>query len=742
MSDQPRVAFCIPTLNAADELAGCLESIRRQAYPQDRIDISIADGGSTDNTAAIAARYGARVHPNPRRLCEPGVAVAIRQAQGDVVIPMAADNRLPDPHWLSRMTAPFVERLDVTVTFTHITVVPDDWALNRYFALTGGGPFYAFVYGDACNPRHMADRFPVEADTPSYQVFAFPARDYPAICLAQGVCIHRQRAEAALGAADPDVRAFDVLVETHMVQQRDDMTPLRRIAERGGRFAYVKDAGIAHRHVRSVREFFRKYRHRIENNLLRGQGYAARRSRLSPAHRLRELAWPLYSVTLVGPALAAWRGVRRDRDAAWWLHPVICATLTGLIGVVALQALAQRILSQRVTTFRARPLVLAGLATAAAYAALVAPGFIPTSFRYDTSLHGPHEARFLSGWQIKQHPRFRGNIVTRLGASQAVFEFPPISTPYPLLLKINIIPWEACRFSLAVNDHAIGTVVNTVRHRGDKHFLGMPPGITHATTPNRLSIINHTAETSTQWETMEIRNYRGTLRAPHWYLLSGFGPPHVRGQRLSPWRWLVSGLMGALLWYLTGPLRRSRLERITHGLLWGVAPAVFVVTALAGAPLVGTARGFWIWWLLPPVMAAIPRCPQWIGRGEQLIETLASKATTALVETWGAWWEQWLMRWVPHRWLQPIRRLLRVVTGVIAWLFVMVPLSLEFIWRWWRQAPMLNAWYGFAGLLGAATICWYLQWAAVAEWLGTCAFGVLVLGLLGVLMAPSARKSR
>lgn len=342
MTEQPRVAFCIPTLNAAADLAGCLESIRRQSYPQDRMDLSIADGGSTDRTVAVAGQYGARVHQNPRRLCEPGVAVAIREGRGDVVIPMAADNRLPDPQWLSRMVAPFVETPDVAVTFTHITAAPNDWALNRYFALSGGGPFYAFVYGDACNPRRMADRFPVSTDTPAYQVFAFHDREYPAICLAQGVCIHRPRAEAALRRADPAAGSFDALVETHMVQQRDDMTPLHRVAECGGRFAYVKEAGIVHHHVRDLREFFRKYRHRIENNLLRGQGYATRRSRLSPTHRLRELAWPIYSVSLIGPSVAAWRGARRDHDAAWWLHPVMCAALTGLMGFVVCAAALDR----------------------------------------------------------------------------------------------------------------------------------------------------------------------------------------------------------------------------------------------------------------------------------------------------------------------------------------------------------------------------------------------------------------
>ena len=76
-------------------IAACLDSILASDYPQDRLEILVADGQSTDGTRGILIRYAAR-HPRsaagqsaraPRR---PASTVAIRAASGDIVIRMDA----------------------------------------------------------------------------------------------------------------------------------------------------------------------------------------------------------------------------------------------------------------------------------------------------------------------------------------------------------------------------------------------------------------------------------------------------------------------------------------------------------------------------------------------------------------------------------------------------------------------------------------------------------------------------
>ena len=101
MSHLPKVSFLIPTLNAEGILENCLQSIRRQDYPQDQIEIVVADGGSADATRQVAKKYGAIVLDNPRRGYDSGKCVALSGATGEFVAFVDADNELAHADFLS-----------------------------------------------------------------------------------------------------------------------------------------------------------------------------------------------------------------------------------------------------------------------------------------------------------------------------------------------------------------------------------------------------------------------------------------------------------------------------------------------------------------------------------------------------------------------------------------------------------------------------------------------------------------
>ncbi|HYL26911.1 MAG TPA: glycosyltransferase, partial [Candidatus Nitrosotalea sp.] len=72
-----RFSLMLPVFNEAARLPAILESIRRQRYPADFVELLVADGGSTDETAAIARAFGARVYDNPVRRAEPGAGMLL-----------------------------------------------------------------------------------------------------------------------------------------------------------------------------------------------------------------------------------------------------------------------------------------------------------------------------------------------------------------------------------------------------------------------------------------------------------------------------------------------------------------------------------------------------------------------------------------------------------------------------------------------------------------------------------------
>ena len=83
-NELPSVSFLIPTLNAASVLEPCLKSIVAQDYPKDKIEIVIADGGSTDKTLVLAKKYGAKIYQNVLKTGEAGKAVAFKKAKGEL----------------------------------------------------------------------------------------------------------------------------------------------------------------------------------------------------------------------------------------------------------------------------------------------------------------------------------------------------------------------------------------------------------------------------------------------------------------------------------------------------------------------------------------------------------------------------------------------------------------------------------------------------------------------------------
>jgi len=133
----PSISILIPTLNAASFLGKCFESINKQDYPRNKIEIIIADGGSTDKTLAIAKKYKARIYSNPLKTGEAGKAVACKKAKNELVALVDSDNYLPSKDWLRQMVAPFTDKEIIGSEPWEYTYRRGDGFIDRYCALMG-----------------------------------------------------------------------------------------------------------------------------------------------------------------------------------------------------------------------------------------------------------------------------------------------------------------------------------------------------------------------------------------------------------------------------------------------------------------------------------------------------------------------------------------------------------------------------------------------------------------------------
>ena len=93
LSDRPFVSVIMPVRNESRFIEESLGAVLAQDYPNDRLEVLIADGMSTDDTreiiSLVAASYPAipvKIIDNPARIASTGLNAALKQARGDVIV--------------------------------------------------------------------------------------------------------------------------------------------------------------------------------------------------------------------------------------------------------------------------------------------------------------------------------------------------------------------------------------------------------------------------------------------------------------------------------------------------------------------------------------------------------------------------------------------------------------------------------------------------------------------------------
>lgn len=311
----PKVSFIIPTLNAANILPKCLTAIRSQDYPASRIEIVIADGGSTDTTRAIAKQFKAIVIDNPEVLHEPGKTLASTIATGEILFYTDADNILSTHKWLKMMVQPYLDNPKVTGFLPQTIPALDSNPLDRYFGYLFTDPFTWFIYGNAANPKYYSLIYTPIYQTKSYSVFSFAQQNYPLFGLSQGVGTTRQFARTGEGHSD------DLLAGIQLMKN-------------GGLIAYIPLAGIYHYHIQGIANFTRKYRWRVRNNIqqnIKDMGITQRTQYFSIWRKMRMFLFLPYAFSVLLPFLDSIRLSVKHRDSVMLWHTPACIILGYII---------------------------------------------------------------------------------------------------------------------------------------------------------------------------------------------------------------------------------------------------------------------------------------------------------------------------------------------------------------------------------------------------------------------------
>lgn len=115
---KPLVSCIVPAFNSGRYIGEALDSILAQTYSN--IEIIVSDDGSTDDTASIVARYGARVRYLKQETLGPAATrnLGTAAAKGELLAFLDADD-LWHEQKLERQLDRFDVRLDLEACVTH-----------------------------------------------------------------------------------------------------------------------------------------------------------------------------------------------------------------------------------------------------------------------------------------------------------------------------------------------------------------------------------------------------------------------------------------------------------------------------------------------------------------------------------------------------------------------------------------------------------------------------------------------
>lgn len=336
--DLPSISVVTPTYNSGKSLEKCLGAVRSQDYPQDKIEIVIGDGGSTDGTLEIAGKFNARVFniPKEKQHAEYNRGVAFNEAKGDLVLILDHDNFIPYKTWLRDMVNPLLENPEMVATETcYYEYNKNHGLVDRYLtliALTEPLPYYL----------GKADRLPQTAktwvnlgkatDKGDYYLVEFEKDPRKIPSVGTNACLMRRQLVVENADVRPDHHyPIDVMVDV--------------IMNGHNQFGFVKNS-VAH--LTSSGAFLTYLRRRLmfaeKYHFL---DYSKRRwSVVMKGDEWGVAKFVFFSLTIVKPTWDAIKGYSQIPDPAWFLNPFICLATTLIYGYMTMKNILLSYLGQ------------------------------------------------------------------------------------------------------------------------------------------------------------------------------------------------------------------------------------------------------------------------------------------------------------------------------------------------------------------------------------------------------------
>lgn len=312
----PIFSIAIATFNSEKTLIKTLESLKRQTYPQNRMDVMIIDGGSNDKTLKIAKRYQCRVIPNPKTDIIYAKQIGFQKAKGKYLMFLDSDEVLENNESLLLKHQVFSKNPKVKAILISGYKTPKEYSDINYYINDFGDPFSYFIYRESKGSEYllpeMINKYHPVKKTAIAVMFDFKSsKSLPLIELFAGGCaveLSYCRQNFPQIGKNPELIALLFYL----------------LNEKGCQLAVTKNDATIHYSSPNIRKYLKKIASRVKNNIfatsMGKSGFTGRETFQPIQNKQKKYLFIPYVFTIVLPSFDAVKMAILKRNSIYLWH--------------------------------------------------------------------------------------------------------------------------------------------------------------------------------------------------------------------------------------------------------------------------------------------------------------------------------------------------------------------------------------------------------------------------------------
>src|SRR3989344_653992 len=307
---KPLISFVTPMKEKDFRVMKLINSVKNQNYPKERIELIITDGGSNPKVLEECKKFDfVRIYNNPKGFAEGagmGKDQGIWKSKGKYVVIAESDIEFMDSEWINKMIKPLEEDKEIFASVPKLYISKSDGPTNRYLSYVGVDPFAVYRSLEGQLEFNKGIKKMLKG---SYFVLEL-SKNEP-YCMGSNGFMFRRSIVKEVGDYAQDVEF------------------IARIAMKGyKKFAFVENARVWHKNVKSFNEFIKK---RVKWTRNYSKVYIKEKKDFNwIIDKKRFLFYCLKNILLFPNIPVSVKKYVKYRDIAWMLHPILMFISTAL----------------------------------------------------------------------------------------------------------------------------------------------------------------------------------------------------------------------------------------------------------------------------------------------------------------------------------------------------------------------------------------------------------------------------